>query len=81
MFATRYTTKSCDYRKQRNQVIHDYRVYSYEASDEKGTRGYEDQFLEYLEKLIRDLDRRIQRGKERLERSATANQEVTMATQ
>ena len=38
--------------------------------------GYEDDFLEYLESLIRDLDRRIQRGKNRLQLSVTANVKV-----
>ena len=47
--------------------------YSYDASGEKWQRGYEERFLEYLEKLIRDLDKRVQRGKERLQRSADAN--------
>ena len=48
----------------------------YEASPDKGKKGYEERFLDYLEKLVRDLDRRIQRGKERLDRSAEANKKV-----
>lgn len=38
--------------------------------------GYEDDFLECLERIIRDLDRRITRGKERLRKSADAKQQV-----
>ena len=36
----------------------------------------EEEFLEYLEKLVRDLDRRINRGKDRLKRSMEAKQRV-----
>ena len=49
---------------------------SYEESDRRGKMGYEDDFLEYLESLIRDLDRRIQRGKNRLQLSVSANVKV-----
>ena len=38
--------------------------------------GYEEQFLECLERIVRDLDKRIQRGRERLARSAEANKKV-----
>ena len=58
-------------------TLHNY-IYAnrYEASPDKGKKGYEERFLDYLEKLVRDLDRRIQRGKERLDRSAEANKKV-----
>ena len=36
----------------------------------------EEEFLEYLEKLVRGLDRRINRGKDRLKRSMEAKQRV-----
>ena len=39
--------------------------------------GYEDDFLAYLERMIRDLDRKISRGQDRLRRSAEAKQQVT----
>ncbi len=50
----------------------------YEESDqrEKDRRGYEDAFLAYLERLIRDLDKKVDRGRERLRRSAEAKQQV-----
>lgn len=51
-------------------------LFSYEASSEQWQKGYEERFIEYLEKLIRDLDKRVQRGKERLQRSADANTNV-----
>ena len=51
-------------------------LFSYEASGEQWQKGYEERFIEYLEKLIRDLDKRVQRGKERLQRSADANTNV-----
>lgn len=38
--------------------------------------GYEDEFLQYLENLVRDLDRRIKRGRDRLKQSADAKQKV-----
>ena len=49
---------------------------SYEKSDQRCTKGYEEEFLHYLEKVIHDLDRRISRGKERLQKSADAKQKV-----
>ena len=49
---------------------------SYEESKEKGIKGYEEDFLQCLERIIRDLDRRIIRGKERLKRSADAKRKV-----
>ena len=52
---------------------------SYEESDQRCTKGYEEEFLHYLEKVIRDLDRRISRGKERLQKSAEAKQKVSLA--
>lgn len=48
----------------------------YEGSDRKGKMGYETEFLDYLEKLVKDLDRRISRGKERLRKSAEAKEKV-----
>ena len=33
-------------------------------------------FLSYLERLVRDLDRKVERGKDRLRRSAEAKQQV-----
>ena len=48
----------------------------YEASERKGDYGYEAEFLRYLERMIRDLDRRITRGKTRLRMSAAAKQQV-----
>lgn len=44
----------------------------YEASGRKGDQGYEREFLHYLEGIIRELDRKIVRGKARLQRSASA---------
>lgn len=38
--------------------------------------GYESDFLAYLERMIRDLDRKITRGQDRLRRSAEAKQQV-----
>ena len=51
---------------------------SYEESDRKGKMGLEDEFLDTLEKLVRDLDRKITRGKERLRKSADAKEEVLL---
>ena len=48
----------------------------YEKSDRRWKMGYEVDFIEYLESLVRDLDRRIKRGKERLQRSADAKQKA-----
>ena len=50
--------------------------YRYTGSSDFGKIGYEDQFLDCLERVVRDLDKRIQRGKERLARSAEANKKV-----
>lgn len=50
--------------------------YSYEGSGDKGESGYDDIFLAYLERLVRDLDKKVERGKDRLRRSAQAKQEV-----
>ena len=50
----------------------------YEASGRKGDYGFEKEFQRYLERLIRDLDRRVTRGKARLNMSATAKQEVSV---
>lgn len=49
---------------------------SYVESDMKGKVGYEADFLAYLERIIRDLDRKIHRGQDRLRRSAEAKQQV-----
>jgi hypothetical protein len=49
---------------------------TYVESDMKGKVGYEADFLAYLERIIRDLDRKIHRGKDRLRRSAEAKQQV-----
>lgn len=35
-------------------------------------------FLGYLERLVRDLDKKVERGKERLRRSAQAKQRVRL---
>ena len=48
----------------------------YVGSNQFGKMGYEDEFLECLERTVRDLDKRIRRGKERLARSAEANNKV-----
>lgn len=48
----------------------------YEESDRHGKSGYEEEFLEHLEKIVRDLDRKINRGKERLRKSAEAKEKV-----
>ena len=48
----------------------------YQESERCGKLGYEDEFLHYLEKLVRDLDRRIERGRERLQKSVSAKQKV-----
>ena len=50
---------------------------SYVESDMKGKLGYEADFLGYLERIIRDLDRKIHRGQDRLKRSAEAKQQVS----
>ena len=41
--------------------------------------SYEEIFLGYLERLVRDLDRKVDRGKERLRRSAQAKQQVSLS--
>ena len=51
-------------------------TYRYQESDRFGKLGYEDEFLHYLEKIVRDLDRRIERGRERLQKSVSAKQKV-----
>ena len=51
-------------------------TFRYEERNNKEDFGYEDMFLGYLERLVRDLDRRVERGKERLRRSAQAKQRV-----
>lgn len=51
---------------------------SYVESDMKGKLGYEADFLAYLERIIRDLDRKINRGQDRLRKSAEAKQQVTI---
>lgn len=57
--------------------VHDEKLKkSYESSEKKGKMGYEEEFLSYLERMIRDLDRKINRGQERLNRSAEAKQKV-----
>lgn len=48
----------------------------YEKSDKRWKVGYEAEFIDYLESLVRDLDRRIKRGKERLQRSADHKEKV-----
>ena len=52
---------------------------SYVESDMRGKLGYEADFLAYLERIIRDLDRKITRGQDRLRRSAEAKQQVTIS--
>ena len=54
------------------------RLHSYEDRVNKEDTGYEDIFLGYLERLVRDLDRKVDRGKERLRRSAQAKQQVRL---
>lgn len=49
---------------------------SFEESDPKTRVRYEEEFLDHLEKLVRDLDRRIVRGRDRLQRSIDAKQKV-----
>eukprot|EP00731_Ephydatia_muelleri_P023567 Em0015g1150a len=57
--------------------LHDERLKNmYQESERCGKLGYEDEFLHYLEKLVRDLDRRIERGRERLQKSVSAKQKV-----
>lgn len=51
-------------------------MFRYEESTSREEAGYEDLFLAYLERLVRDLDRKVDRGKERLRRSAQAKQQV-----
>ena len=51
-------------------------VRRYQESERCGKLGYEDEFLHYLEKIVRDLDRRIERGRERLQKSVSAKQKV-----
>ena len=50
----------------------------YEQCDQKDkdNYGYEDAFMLHLERLIRDLDRKVERGRDRLRRSAEAKQQV-----
>ena len=62
------------------QVLPTWHYSRYAGSSQFGKMGYEDQFLDCLEKTIRDLDKRIQRGKERLARSAEANKKVCEET-
>ncbi len=45
---------------------------SYDSCGRKGDYGYEIKFRCHLEDIIRDLDKRIVRGRARLDRSATA---------
>ena len=40
--------------------------------------NYENEFLEYLEGLVGDLDKRIRRGRERLQRSADHKEKVCL---
>ena len=49
---------------------------SFEESDPKTRVRYEEEFLDHLEKLVRDLDWRIARGRDRLQRSIDAKQKV-----
>ena len=49
---------------------------SFEESDPKTRVRYEEEFLDHLEKMVRDLDRRIVRGRDRLQRSVDAKQKV-----
>jgi len=48
----------------------------YEESKDRYTKGYEERFLDYLEDIINQLDKRIERGYARLKRSASAKAEV-----
>jgi len=49
----------------------------YEESKERYNKGYEERFLDYLEDIINQLDKRIERGYARLQRSASAKAEVS----
>lgn len=51
-------------------------LFSYEECSDTERRGYEDIFLSYLERLVRDLDKKVDRGRDRLRRSAEAKQQV-----
>jgi len=53
-------------------------VRRYEESKERYTKGYEERFLDYLEDIINQLDKRIERGYARLKRSASAKAEVCL---
>lgn len=53
-------------------------IFRYEESKERNTKGYEERFLSYLEDIINQLDKRIERGYARLKRSASAKAEVLM---
>ena len=58
--------------------VHDEKLRrDYVESGEKGKFSYEADFLAYLERIIRDLDRKITRGQDRLRRSAEAKQQVS----
>ena len=50
----------------------------YEESKDRNTKGYEERFLSYLEDIINQLDKRIERGYARLKRSASAKAEVLL---
>ncbi|XP_064391711.1 luc7-like protein 3 isoform X2 [Halichondria panicea] len=53
--------------------IHDQKLKNdYDSSGRKGDYGYESKFQHHLEDIIRDLDKRICRGRARLDRSVTA---------
>ena len=53
-----------------------YYIHRYEESKDRNTKGYEERFLSYLEDIINQLDKRIERGYARLKRSASAKAEV-----
>ncbi|OQV21138.1 Luc7-like protein 3 [Hypsibius exemplaris] len=50
------------------RLIHDDKLAEkYRASPKKGTLGYEDKFMRFLQDMIQEVDRRIDRGRGRLE--------------
>ena len=42
---------------------------NYEESDSKWKRGYEEDFLRYLESIVGDMDKKIDRGRGRLKQN------------
>ena len=53
--------------------VHDAKVQKdYQQSDDKGKLGYEEDFYDYLCRLVSDVDRTIRKGHQRLENKADA---------